>query len=253
VDDERFLEVVADRASEIPGVVAVALGGSRAQGRHRSDSDWDLAIYYRGHLDVQDVRDTGWEGVVYAPGDWGRGVMNGGAFLRIDGRPVDLHYRDLDDVEHWCALADAGHFEVQRLPFYLAGVPTYLVAAELPVNRVLVGTLPRPGFPRLLRRAAPEWWHEAALLSVGHAESSYAAVGDPLGCVGELARAVLEEAHARLAAAGRWVLNEKRMVSDAGLDRVRPVFACIGHTDAELAEAADVVRAVITGQSSART
>jgi len=40
VDDERFLEVVADRASEIPGVVAVALGGSRAQGRHRSDSDW---------------------------------------------------------------------------------------------------------------------------------------------------------------------------------------------------------------------
>jgi hypothetical protein len=48
------------------------------------------------------------------------------------------------------------------------------------------------------------------------------------------------------------VLNEKRMVSDAGLDPVRPVFASIGRTAAELAEAADVVRAVITGQGEAQ-
>jgi predicted nucleotidyltransferase len=44
-------EVVGALATElagVPGVAAVVLGGSRAAGTHRPDSDWDLGIYYRG-------------------------------------------------------------------------------------------------------------------------------------------------------------------------------------------------------------
>jgi hypothetical protein len=32
------------------------------------------------------------------------------AWLQVDGRRVDLHYRDLDDVEHWLAEAHVGRF-----------------------------------------------------------------------------------------------------------------------------------------------
>ena len=44
-DDTRFLTDLADRLYTLPGVEAVTLGGSRAEGTHRVDSDWDLALY----------------------------------------------------------------------------------------------------------------------------------------------------------------------------------------------------------------
>jgi hypothetical protein len=241
--DARFADGIADRLAAIPGVVAVALGGSRADGRHRPDSDWDFGVYYRGGLDPAHVRALGWEGEVFAPGEWGGGVMNGGAWLRVDGRRVDLIYRDLDEVEHWLAEARAGRYEVQRLPFYLAGIPTYVVAGELAVNAVLRGELPRPEYPEPLRARAAAAWLSAARLSADHAGSHYAALGDPLGCAGELARAVTELAHSRMAAAGRWVLNEKRLVDDADLGHLRAPFAALGTEPAVLLRAADAVRA----------
>lgn len=36
------------RLGALPGIRAVVLGGSRARGTHRPDSDWDLGLYYRG-------------------------------------------------------------------------------------------------------------------------------------------------------------------------------------------------------------
>ena len=89
------------------------------------------------------LRDLGWPGEVSEIGEWG-GVFNGGAWLRVDGRPVDVHYRDLDDVEFRVSEARAGRFEWQPLLFHLAGIPTYLVVAELALNRTLRGELPKP-------------------------------------------------------------------------------------------------------------
>src|SRR5579864_4877532 len=99
-DERDFAARVTRRIAGIPGVAAVILGGSRAAGTHRPDSDWDFALYYRGDLNPDDVRALGWPGQVFAPGDWGGGVMNGGAWLTVDGRRVDIIYRDLDAVEH---------------------------------------------------------------------------------------------------------------------------------------------------------
>jgi predicted nucleotidyltransferase len=45
VDDDAFLDHVADYLGRLPGVSAVTLGGSRAEGIHRPDSDWDFSIY----------------------------------------------------------------------------------------------------------------------------------------------------------------------------------------------------------------
>jgi hypothetical protein len=66
------------------------------------------------------------------------------------------------------------------------------------------------------------------------AERAYASRGDAVGCAGSLAQAVLQAAHARLAAEGAWVLNEKRMAERAGLAHLRARFARMGGTSDEL-------------------
>src|SRR5215471_12645576 len=166
-DDTQFPVYVAERLGGLPGVTAVALGGSRAAGTQRPDSDWDFSLYYRGRFDPENLRSLDWPGEISRIGGWGGGVFNGGAWLRADGRPVDVHYRDLDDVEHHLAEAREGRFRVERLLFHLAGVPTYIVVAELAVHVVLHGELPSPGgYPDRLREAAHQRWLADADISL---------------------------------------------------------------------------------------
>ena len=153
--DTTFLDNVADTLAALPGVHAVALGGSRALGTNTPDSDWDLAIYYRDGFHPDHLRAIDWTGEVSDFGAWGGGVFNGGAWLEIDGRKVDIHYRDLAVVEYELAEATQGRFHWEPLMFHLAGVPSYLLVAELASNRQLRGDkLPQPKFPDPLRAAA---------------------------------------------------------------------------------------------------
>jgi uncharacterized protein YhfF len=217
VDDAGFARRVAERLATLPSVAAVALGGSRAAGTHRPDSDWDFAVYYRGQFDPARLRAFGWPGEVSEIGGWGGGVFNGGAWLQIEGRRVDVHYRDLADVEHHLAEARAGRFCIENLLFHLAGVPTYIVVAELAGNQVLTGSLPRPEYPPALREHAPPAWWSRAQLTLAYARDAHAPRGHALDCAGAAARACSEAAHAILAARGEWVTNEKRLLERAGL------------------------------------
>jgi hypothetical protein len=219
------MEHLAPRLAEIPGVLAVTLGGSRADGRAAVDADWDFGLYYRGTIDPDDIRALGFEGEVFAPGEWGR-VPNGGAWLSVDGAMVDLIYRDLDVVEEWWHDAELGRFHVLREVGYVAGVPTYVVAAELAIARVLVGSLPTPAFPEALRETAPPWWRRVSRGALKFAVS-HGRRGDPLACAGQLAVATISEAHARLAEQGTWYLPEKDMLKRAGLDDVTAVLSTI--------------------------
>ncbi|WP_191877382.1 nucleotidyltransferase domain-containing protein [Streptomyces filipinensis] len=222
--DTEFLTATADRLAALPAVEAVALGGSRAQGTHRPDSDWDLAVYYRGAFDPDDLRAVGWEGEVSEVGGWGGGVFNGGAWLTVDGRRVDVHYRDLDVVEHELAEAEEGRFRVEPLLFHLAGIPTYLVVAELAVNQVLRGAIPRPaGYPARLRVSAAERWHGLAGATLAYAKAHHAAHGRLTETAGAIATAAAQAAHGVLAARGEWVTNEKRLLERAGLRRMDAV------------------------------
>ncbi|MGW0993745.1 nucleotidyltransferase domain-containing protein [Streptomyces sp. NPDC002520] len=226
--DRTFLDTVADRLAALPTVLAVALGGSRAQGTHTPESDWDLAVYYRGPFDPGHLRAVGWEGEVSEVGGWGGGVFNGGAWLTIDGRRVDVHYRDLDVVEHELAEAEQGRFKVEPLLFHLAGIPTYLVVAELAVNQVLRGRLPRPGsYPDALRRTAPERWSGTARATLGYAKAHHAPHGRLTEVAGALATAAVQAGHAVLAARGEWVTNEKRLLERAGLRRIDEVVGAL--------------------------
>jgi predicted nucleotidyltransferase len=217
VEDPAFEALIVSELAALRGVLAVTLGGSRAQGTHRPESDWDYAVYYRGVFDPGTLRAKGWAGQVSEVGGWGGGVMNGGAWLTIDGRRVDVHYRDLDEVEHWCAEAAAGRFKKELLLFHAAGIPTYVVMAELATNRVLAGELPRPSYPGLLATNAGRRWHNDALASLGYASAALGNRGDVAVALANASRGLIEAAQSVLASQEQWVLNEKGIVTRSGL------------------------------------
>jgi predicted nucleotidyltransferase len=225
-EDEAFCAQAADLLASLPGVQAVTLGGSRAAGHARPDSDWDFAVYYRGEgFDPATLRTLGWPGEIFPIGGWGGGVFNGGAWLQAGDRPVDVHYRDLDDVEYRIAEAQAGRFGIERLMFHLAGIPTYFVVAELALNRVLRGDLPRPAYPAALREAAAGRWRQNAQATLDYARNAHAARGHVADTAGAIAVAACQCAHAVLAARGEWVTNEKTLIDRAGLRDVDDILA----------------------------
>ncbi len=243
VDTHSF----AARIAQLPGVQAVALGGSRGQGTATDSSDWDFALYYRGHFEVHEVRRLGFDGEVFGIGAWGGGVMNGGAWLTVEGRRVDLHYRDLNEIEHWWAEAREGRYQKELLPFYVAGIPTYTVVGELALCAVLVGELPRPSYPDALVAAAGARWREDALLSVGYARAALENRGDTTVAVANGGRALIELAHSRAAVAKRWVLNEKGLVKASGLAGLGAALAYT-RDEAALTDALlEIERAALSG------
>lgn len=242
--DDEFLDFVAARLAALPGVEAVTLGGSRVEGTSRPDSDWDLSLYYRGHFDPQSLRDIGWPGQVGELGGWAAGnvigtVFNGGAWLDIDGRRTDVHYRDLDVVDRVIASAREGSFEIEPLWFHVAGLPSYLVLAELATNHVLVGSPPDVTYPPALQEQAPGRWWEQAEAEFDYARRYHATAGRLTQCVGLVGRAASCAAHAVLAARGQWVTNEKQLLVRARLDGVDQILATAQPDPAVLQEVVD--------------
>jgi predicted nucleotidyltransferase len=243
--DTAFKNYVVDHLAGLPGVRAVTLGGSRAAGTHGPDSDWDFAVYYRGAFAPDDLRALGWPGEVSEIGGWGGGVFNGGAWLRVDGRKVDVHYRDLDDVEYHLAQARAGRFGVERLMFHLAGVPTYIVVAEIALNQVLSGDLPRPEYPDALRAAAPPSWWRNAQATLGYGRAAYAASGALTETAATIGVAACQAGHAVLAATGQWITNEKRLVERAGLRGLDEILTALTPDPGALTGTVDAAEAFL--------
>lgn len=253
MDDDAFPVYVAERLGGLPGVAAVTLGGSRAEGTHRPDSDWDFSIYYRGHFDPQALRDIGWPGEVFEVGGWSKGVFNGGAWLEIDGRRTDVHYRDLDVIDREIDGSREGRFSIEPLMFHLAGIPSYLVLAELSVKRVLRGELPTPEYPDALRQRAREVWWGCADATFGYARRYHARQGRLTQCAGLVAQAASQAAHAVLAARGEWITNEKTLLTRAGLRRVDEFIASARPDPEALCHVVDKTRAAcVTALQGAR-
>ena len=124
---------MAREVAQVPGVAAVVLGGSRARGTHRADSDIDIGIYYTDaeRLDLarlnrvaSDLDDAHRSDIVCAPGGWGPWV-NAGGWLRVDGVTVDWVLRDLGRVEQ---VLREGHAGIVRIDAQ-AGHPFGFVSA----------------------------------------------------------------------------------------------------------------------------
>jgi hypothetical protein len=224
VKDERRADI-ARRIAEVPGVVGVVLGGSRATGTHTPESDHDLGLYYRRPVDLSALRAlaaevAGPQAQLTELGEWGPWV-DGGGWLRIDGAAVDWLYRDLDRVRRSWQDAAEGRYAFHVQAGHPLGVADFSYAAELATAVVLAdpdGELaalrePMRVYPPALSEALVAGLWEADFLAgiarkaVSRCDATYVA-----GCLFRLAGVC---AHALHGAAGRWVLNEKGMVAAA--------------------------------------
>ncbi|MFE9572767.1 nucleotidyltransferase domain-containing protein [Streptomyces sp. NPDC006692] len=232
---------IADRLAGVGGVAGVCLGGSRARGTHRPDSDFDLGLYYRSPLDTAALRRlayelTGDEVEVTEPGGWGPWV-DGGAWLTVDGCRVDWIYRDLDRVHRIWEECQAGRFEVGVQAGHPLGVYSHAYVGEVAVGRVLADPGGELGALQQETRRYPEPLREA-LIANAQWEAPFilanarkgAARGDAFYVAGCLFRAVGLLAQGLHAHAGCWVLNEKGAVQAAGELPVAPAdFAARAH------------------------
>lgn len=227
---------MADRLVLVPGVRAVSLGGSRARGTHRPDSDWDLGLYYRGSPDLGALialasEFQGTPAEVAGPGSWGPWV-DGGGWLRIDGVAVDWILRDLDRVEAVWADCREGRYEVGVQPGHPLGFWSPCYPGEVALGRVLSdshGELTAlqaqvRRYPEPLRRALAAGAWEAEFLVDAAAKSAPA--GDALHVSLCLSRAFGILAQALHAHHRTWCLNEKgALAAAAALPHTPPGFS----------------------------
>ncbi|MEU2022180.1 nucleotidyltransferase domain-containing protein [Streptomyces sp. NPDC016469] len=214
----RIAEMAA-RLTRVPGIRAVLLGGSRARGAHRPDSDWDLGVYYRGTPDTAALSAlaTAFQGSpveVTVPGGWGPWVDAGG-WLRVDGVQVDWILRDLDRVEAVWAGCREGRVEVGIQPGHPLGFWSPAYPGEVALGRVLSD----PGgeltalkqetsvYPEPLRKALADAAWEAEFSVAGARKAAPA--GDRLYVSLCLSRAFGILAQSLHAHHRTWCLNEK--------------------------------------------
>ncbi|MFD8531562.1 nucleotidyltransferase domain-containing protein [Streptosporangium canum] len=223
--DDVALGALAQRLVEIPGVVAAVLGGSRARGTHRPDSDIDLGLYYRGDLDVTAlralaVREADERAEMTAPGGWGPWV-NGGGWLTIGGRRVDWIYRDLDRVHRIWAGCQEGRYEVGAQAGHPLGFYSHSYAGEVALCRVLADPSGELTDLRESTHTYPTALSAALVDGLWEADFSmrlarYGAAGaDPAYAAGCLFRAIGVACQALHGHAGQWLINEKGMVASA--------------------------------------
>lgn len=248
------LAVMATGLTQVPGVLAVVLGGSRGRGTDDVHSDVDLGLYYRPPLDLEALRafarEVAGPGAELAePGAWGPWV-DGGGWLTVDGQAVDWIYRDLDRVHTAWADARAGRFTLDFQVGHPFGVANTGYAGELALGRVLAdptGEVARLQadtctLPAALRRTVVA----RALFEIGFSldtAAKAAARADTTYVSGCLFRVVTWCAYALHVAAGAWVSNEKGLVSACArlpdvppdfVERAHDLLATAGRTSAEL-------------------
>ncbi|MFJ9771407.1 nucleotidyltransferase domain-containing protein [Kitasatospora sp. NPDC101157] len=257
---DEHIETMAARLADVPGVVGVMLGGSRARGEHRPESDWDLGLYYRGEPDLAALRALAGPGVeVAGPGGWGPWV-NGGAWLRVDGVAVDWILRDLDRVERVWADCRAGRYEVGVQAGHPLGFWSPCYPGEVALGRVLAdptGELAAlqaqtARYPEPLREALTGAVWEAEFLVGGAAKG--AARGDILYVALCLSRAVGVLVQALYARDRRWCLNEKGALAVAARlpgapadfeSRVGQLLGATGESPEALAATVDRARVLV--------
>ena len=263
---ERVLSVLA----ALPSVRAVVLAGSFARGTARKDSDVDFGVFYEEaappdrelfRAAARRLHDPTEEApVVTAPYAWGP-FVNGGAWLVVGGRRVDLLYRNLDQVRRVVADCREGriesHFE-QQPPF---GYFSWSYLGDLRECRVLhdpTGNLAAlraevSTFPPALRAAIVREYLWSAEFALFFAQG-FAGRGDVLntsGCLARSARALVQVLFARnevfftsdktaLAALERFAVCPR----DFG-PRLEAILAAPGGSGKLLAQSAQTMRQLV--------
>jgi hypothetical protein len=215
---------------EVPGVAAVALGGSRAKGTAVEASDYDIGLYYSTAKPIDTDRlsqvartlvDPPDAAEVTAIGGWGPWIV-GGAWLVIGERKVDLLYRNLDDVA--AVIESCGSGEITM--HYQAGHPHGFCSAIWMGEVALCRPLHDEGgalaalkakttpYPSPLRESLIKRFQWEVLFAIENAEIA-AARGEQTHIVGCAYRALACLAQVLFALNERYLINEKGAVQEA--------------------------------------
>ena len=266
---EKIAAKVAKKLIAIDGVVAVTLGGSTARGAADAASDVDLGVYYRAekkpHVErfrelAKELDDESAPLSVTDFGGWGPWI-NGGAWLRIDGKRVDWIYRELGHVVQAITDCRAGRVGIDYQPghphgwnhhVYLGEIaecePLQDPAGVLKAMKKLAGDYP-PGLKRgLVERHL--WEASFTLETVAKSPKR----GDVAYVAGALYRCVAALVQVIYAVNERYFLNEKGSVAAAaGMkyspkrfeERVSAVLGKPGATPAQLTKSVEEIRELV--------
>lgn len=227
---DLVLEHLLPRLTEVPGVVAIVLGGSRARGRATNGSDYDLGLYYVPPVDLDTDRllavvkglvDDPSAAAVTPVGGWGPWIVGGG-WLSVRGRKVDLLYRNGAAVAQVIDACRAGHISMDYQPGHPHGFCSATWMGEIalcqPIHdpqgmisdlKALTSPYPEPLREALIRRFQWEilFSIENGEIAVPRGEQTHIAgcTHRALCCLGQVLFAVNR----------RYLINEKGALDEA--------------------------------------
>ncbi len=235
---ENILSKISRELEEVPGIIGVVLGGSRALGTHHERSDIDVGIYYDeaegfnvGELSriAAKLDDEHRENLVTQIGGWGPWV-NAGGWLVIQGYHVDFILRDIKRVAQVIDDCLAGkvtaHYQTGHPHAYL----NVMYMGEISVCRIIADpkgkiselkSRTRP-YPQNLKDAIVQFFMFEASFSLMFAEDNvdkddiYYVCGHcfrSISCLNQVLFALNEE----------YCINEKKAVKMIDGFKIKPV------------------------------
>jgi len=252
---DPLLTRIVPRLAEVPGVVAVVLGGSRAKGTANAASDYDVGLYFgpTETLDTNRLLDVARELVdepasaaVTPVGEWGPRIVGGG-WLSIDGRKVDLLYRGIEPVSRVIADCRAGKIAMDYQPGHPHGFCSAIWMGEVALCQRLhdpegiiaelkAATAP---YPDKLRETLLKTFLWEVLFSIENAEIAIPR-GERTHIAGCAYRALCCIGQVLFALNRHYLINEKGALTEAArlpstirdlTDRAERVWVAIGRSD----------------------
>ncbi len=140
-----LIALVVERLKRVPTILGITLGGSRAVGADTPESDFDIGLYYDGGRPfdrsalegvARGLDDGHRPGLMTEPGGWGP-LVDGGGWLVVMGRPVDLIYREVGRVRESIEASRQGRVTMHYQPGHPHGITSLALAGEIAEGRIL--------------------------------------------------------------------------------------------------------------------
>ncbi len=215
---------------DVPGLAAIVLGGSRGRGSAHPSSDYDIGLYFTAAIPLdtervlavaKDIADDPAATTVTPVGEWGRWIV-GGAWLSVEGRKVDLLYRNADAVEAVMESCRAGVVTMDYQPGHPHGFCSAIWMGEIAycqplhdpsdlIARLKSIALP---YPRPLGAALIRRFQWEVLFSIENAELATAR-NEQTHVAGCLYRSLACIAQVLFALNDRYLINEKGALQEA--------------------------------------
>lgn len=256
---DQILARVTEKLSPLPFIEGIVLGGSRASGTAKEDSDIDIGIYYdRENIDYGRLNEAAGElddehrkNLVCREGGWGSWV-NCGGWLIMNGIHVDLILRDMARIRAEIKACDRGNVTANYQTGHPHAFLNVMYRGELAVCRVLYAKNERfliwkkeaEIYPEEMRKAVLASFLFEAEFSCGFVEE-YQEKGDDYYLAGHMFRSVSAMNQVLFAINRTYCLNEKKAVSRIeGLEqrpeeygrKVNDIFRALGESPQLAAE-----------------